>query len=153
MVRTFLELHRSIYNPLNHLWWSPFTKLIRVAWQCSKYASEMDWFQKSTHSHSKISKIILFSQSFPVNICLFNFINRNANNNCVMCLNLAIKTRERRQWRRSGVCIINFEHILHLLYCWLWACIASVKPHQSILHHHGDTNNTSRIWSNTVYTN
>ena len=27
---------------------------------------------------------------------------------------VTIKTPERRQWRRSGVFIFNFEHILHL---------------------------------------
>ena len=31
-----------------------------------------------------------------------------------MCLKLTIKTSERRHWRRSGVFIVNFEHILHL---------------------------------------
>ena len=29
-------------------------------------------------------------------------------------LKLTIKTLERRQWRRSGVLIINSEHISHL---------------------------------------
>ena len=31
-----------------------------------------------------------------------------------MCSKLTIKTTERRRWRRSGVFIINFEHISHL---------------------------------------
>ena len=30
------------------------------------------------------------------------------------CTKLTIKTPERRQWRRSGVFIVNFEHISHL---------------------------------------
>ena len=30
---------------------------------------------------------------------------------------LTIKTPERRQWRRSGVFIVNFEHISHLAPC------------------------------------
>ena len=37
---------------------------------------------------------------------------------------IAIKTPERCQWRRSGVFIINFEHILHLFLMFpllLWA--------------------------------
>ena len=30
-----------------------------------------------------------------------------------ICLNFTITTQERRDWRRSGVSIINFEHISH----------------------------------------
>ena len=30
-----------------------------------------------------------------------------------MCSKLAMKTPEPRQWRRSGVFIVDFEHILH----------------------------------------
>ena len=30
-----------------------------------------------------------------------------------------MKTPERRQWRRSGVSIVNFEHISHLLLVFL----------------------------------
>ena len=33
-----------------------------------------------------------------------------------MCLKLTIKTPERRQRRRFGVFIVNFEHISHLLF-------------------------------------
>ena len=32
-----------------------------------------------------------------------------------MCSKLTIKTPERRQWRRTGVFIANFEHIPHFL--------------------------------------
>ena len=31
------------------------------------------------------------------------------------CSKLRIKTPERRHWRRSGVLILNFEHISHLI--------------------------------------
>ena len=30
------------------------------------------------------------------------------------CSKLTMKTPERRQWRRSGVFIFNFEYILHI---------------------------------------
>ena len=36
-----------------------------------------------------------------------------------MCSNLTIKTPERCQWRRSGVFIVNFEHILHFVLVFL----------------------------------
>ena len=33
---------------------------------------------------------------------------------CEICSKLTIKTPKRRQWRRFGVFIVNFEHISHL---------------------------------------
>ena len=33
---------------------------------------------------------------------------------CEICLKLTIKTPERGQWRRSGVFIVNFQHISRL---------------------------------------
>ena len=33
---------------------------------------------------------------------------------CKICSKLTIETTERRQWRRSGVFIVNFEQIVHL---------------------------------------
>ena len=40
--------------------------------------------------------------------------NRNTRTRCEICSKLTIKTPERRQWRRSGVFIVNFEYISHL---------------------------------------
>ena len=42
-------------------------------------------------------------------------VNRNTRTRCQICSNLTIKTPERRQWRCSGVFIVNFEHISHLV--------------------------------------
>ena len=36
-----------------------------------------------------------------------------------MCSKLTINTPERRQWRRSGVFMVNFEHISHLVLVFL----------------------------------
>ena len=33
---------------------------------------------------------------------------------CEICSKLTIKIPERRQWRRSGIFIVNFEHISQL---------------------------------------
>ena len=41
--------------------------------------------------------------------------NRNTRTRCRICLKLTIKTPERRQWRPSGVFIVNFEHIPHIV--------------------------------------
>ena len=40
--------------------------------------------------------------------------NRNTRKRCEACSKLTIKTLERHHWRRSGVFIVNFEHISHL---------------------------------------
>ena len=36
---------------------------------------------------------------------------RNSTKRCEICSKLTIKIPERRQWHRSGVFIVNFEHL------------------------------------------
>ena len=52
-------------------------------------------------------------RDYPANIYLFKIINRNTRKRREICSKLTIKTPKQRQWRRSGVFIANFEHILH----------------------------------------
>ena len=47
-------------------------------------------------------------------IYLLKVNNRNIRTRCEICSKLKIRTSERHQWRRSGVFIVNFEHISHL---------------------------------------
>ena len=57
------------------------------------------------------------------NFYSFKVNNRSTGKRCEICSKLTVKTPERHRWRRSGVSIINFEHILILFYCfycWLW---------------------------------
>ena len=42
---------------------------------------------------------------------MFKVNNRNTRAKCEICSKLAIKIPEGRQWRRSGIFIVNFEHI------------------------------------------
>ena len=51
----------------------------------------------------------------PAGNYMFKVNNRNTRIRCEICSKLTIKTPERRQWRRSGVSIVNFEHISHLV--------------------------------------
>ena len=51
---------------------------------------------------------------FPAGICLLKVNNKNIRTGCEIRLKLTIKLSERRQWRHSGVFIVNFEHISHL---------------------------------------
>ena len=51
--------------------------------------------------------------SSPAGNYMLNVNNRNTRTRCEIYSKLAIKTPERRHWRRSGVFNVNFEHILH----------------------------------------
>ena len=46
---------------------------------------------------------------------MFNVNNRNTRARCEICSKLTIKILERHHWRRSGIFIVNFEHISHLI--------------------------------------
>ena len=56
---------------------------------------------------------------FPSGNHMFKVSNRNTRARCEICLKLTIKTLERRQWCRSGVFIVNFKHISHLVLVFL----------------------------------
>ena len=67
-------------------------------------------------------KTILCITNVPANICLFKVNNRNTKKWCAIRSKLTTKTPERRhyrQWHRSGVFIINLEHISHLFLVFL----------------------------------
>ena len=51
----------------------------------------------------------------PAGIYLLKGNNRNTRTRCEICSKLTMMTRERRQWRCSGVFIVNLEHISHFV--------------------------------------
>ena len=53
------------------------------------------------------------NHGFPTSIYLLKVNNRNTRTWYEICSKITIKTPEQRQWRLSGVFIVNFEHILH----------------------------------------
>ena len=55
----------------------------------------------------------------PVGIYLHKVNNRSTRKRCEIYSKLTIKTPERYQWRHSGIFIVNFEHILHLVLVFL----------------------------------
>ena len=57
----------------------------------------------------------MFISYYPEDIYLLKVNNRNTRTRCEICSKLTIKTPERRQQRRSGVFILNFEHISHFV--------------------------------------
>ena len=52
--------------------------------------------------------------NLPTNTYLFKFNSRNNRKSCGTCSKVTIKTQERCQWYRSGVSIVNLDHISHL---------------------------------------
>ena len=51
----------------------------------------------------------------PAGIYVLKFKNRDTRIRCEICSKLTIKSPERRHWRYSGVFIVNFKHISHLV--------------------------------------
>ena len=57
--------------------------------------------------------------TYPAGNCMFKVNNKNTRTRYEICSELTIKTPERRQCRCSGVVIVNFEHISHLILVFL----------------------------------
>ena len=57
---------------------------------------------------------------FPANIHMLRINDRNIRKRCELFSKLTRNTPEQRQWRRSGVFILNFEYISHLFAAFLW---------------------------------
>ena len=56
---------------------------------------------------------------FPAGINLLKVNKRNTRTRCEICSKLTKNTPEQRQWRRSGVFIVNSEHASHLVLVFL----------------------------------
>ena len=63
--------------------------------------------------------LLLNLNLLPAGIYLLKINNRNTRARCETCSEFTIKTPERRQWPRSGVFIVNFEHISYLVLVFL----------------------------------
>ena len=74
----------------------------------------------------RLSKSILVERipAIPGGIYLLKVNYGNTRARCEMCLELTIKTTERRQWRRSVVFIVNFHHIPHLVLVFLFLTLS-----------------------------
>ena len=57
--------------------------------------------------------------NFPADIYLLNVNNSNIKIMCEICSKLTMKTPERRQWRRSGVFIVNLNKFHVLFWCFI----------------------------------
>ena len=64
----------------------------------------------------------------PAGNYLFKINNSNTRTKCEICSELTVKTPERRRWRHSGVFIVKFEHILHLVIVLLLLTLSREMP-------------------------
>ena len=76
----------------------------------------MTWLEKN---RSLISKRDKERRSNQVVIYLLKVNNRKTRTRREKCSKLTIKTPERRQWRRSGVFTVKFEHFSHFVLVFL----------------------------------
>ena len=60
----------------------------------------------------------------PAGIYLLKVNKGNTRTRCEICSKLTIKILERRQWRRSGIFIVNFEHTSHLVLVFLFLTLS-----------------------------
>ena len=76
-------------------------------------------FNKNQEINIFLLRKVSTGRAIPTGNCMFKVNNRNTRTRCEICSKLTIKTPELRQWRSSGVFIVNFEHISHLVLVFL----------------------------------
>ena len=64
----------------------------------------------------------------PAGIYLLKVNKRNTRTRYEICSKLAIKIPERHHWRRSGIYIMNFEHISHLVRVFTLLTLSRLMP-------------------------
>ena len=71
---------------------------------------------------------LAFFMTNPTGNYIFKVNIRNTRTSCEICSKLTIKTPEWRYWRRSGVFIGNFDHILHLVLVFILVTLSRQMP-------------------------
>ena len=94
--------------------------LTNTTFACKKtyesFSAQKKWTYHILLKFEILYKYLTLSQiSLPTSIYLLKVNNRNTWARCEICLKLTIKTPERHHWRCSGVFLVNFEHISHLV--------------------------------------
>ena len=93
--------------------------IIRACWETKKkkLSFRKKYIKNFLWETSRFSLHVLLP--IPAGIYPLKVNNRNTRTRCEICSKLTINTPERRHWRRSGVFIVNFEHISHLVLVFL----------------------------------
>ena len=73
------------------------------------------WFFFLLQNVKRKSLVSIFPSHNPASIYLFKVNNGNTRTMCEICSKLTITIPKQNQWRRSGVFIVNFEQISHIV--------------------------------------
>ena len=79
----------------------------------------MEILTAKTVNSDNVVKIEKNTGSYPAGNYMFKFNNGNTRTRCEIFSKLTIKTPERRHWRHSGVFLVIFKHISHLVLLFL----------------------------------
>ena len=93
----------------------PLIRKRRRAYQACISGGKKFYFFEKFYVRTEWSLILPY---IPAGIHLFKDNNRNTRIRCEICWKLT-KTPKQRHWRRSGVFIVNFEYISHLVLVFL----------------------------------
>ena len=89
------------------LWTIPKNFKNVYVWEFNVFITLWEW-------DNLTGTVFIGSYFIKSNIHLFKISNRNPRKRYEICSKFTRETPERRQWRRSSVFIINFEHILYI---------------------------------------
>ena len=73
----------------------------------------------SQYAYSASFALFINTGHYPAGNYMFRVNSRNIRTRCKICSKLTIKIPERCHWHRSGIFIVNFEHISHLVIVFL----------------------------------
>ena len=86
------------------------------------------WSGPKNFQNGNLMKLSWIGGQSTVGIYLLKVNNRNTRIRCEICSKLTIKIPKRRQWRRSGIFIVNFEHTPHLVLVFLLLTLNILLP-------------------------
>ena len=72
--------------------------------------------------------------TWPAGIYPLKVNNRDSRKRCEICSKLTIKTLGEREWRLSGVFIVNYKHISHLVLAFLLLTVNMQLPTGGRVH-------------------
>ena len=86
-------------------------------------------FPRSSFLNKKTDIVFrILIQNFLADFYLFKVNKKDTRKTCKICSKLTMKTPERRHLHRSGVFIVNFEHISNLFLVFLLFISCWIKP-------------------------
>ena len=72
--------------------------------------------------------LLIYLRILPFGNYVFKVNNKSTKTRCEIYFNLTTKTPEWRHWHRSGIFIVNFKHVLHLVLVFLLSALSKYMP-------------------------